>query len=192
VVNISRKINSKIMSETIHSYVKLFLPLGITLLGAWLAYKRYLKDKEDKKDLIINAVFGDLANLIEHYSYAKNELFLILKSPQEQITRIRMSQFGVLRSIEKIELLGNLNSSQIRALLQINLRVRNTDQLLQDMLKIDKITANDLERIQNRMSYCAKSANILLKTMIEKRKDLGVEYERFIKNNSNYLGPFLS
>lgn len=167
--------------EKLHTYISLYLPIGITLLGAWLAYRRYLKERSDNRDLIVNAIFGDLANLVEHYTYASNELDLALGSTEEKNTRIRMSQFGTLRSIDKIELLGNLSTTQIRELLQINLRVRNTDQILEDLLKIDKLTSSELERVKVRMSYCISSSAELLESIAKSRSDLKTEYESLRK-----------
>lgn len=163
--------------QLILEYGKILATLIAVILAAWFVYKKYLKENNDKKELIVNAVFGDLTNVIEHYTYARNEIHLVLLSEQEKNIRLRYSQFGSLRSIEKIDQLGNLSSLQIRLILQLDLRIRNTDLLLNDLLNNNNLTNTDIERLKNRMDYCIFTANEIVDSIVINRSELREDRE---------------
>ena len=171
--------------ETLITYIKIVFPVLLVLLGGWLAIRKYLKEKNDKKELLVNVVFGDLTNILEHYIYAKNEIYLLQESEQEKTIRLRFSQFGKMVSLEKLDGLGNLSTNEIRELLQLNLRIRNTDLILQDMLDTNKkILDSDIARLKSRMSYCAKTALNLLESISKQRKELKNDF-KIIKTRLN-------
>lgn len=162
--------------EIIVSYIKAILPLSVVFIGAWFAFKRYLKEKKDEKELIVNAVFGDLTNVIQHYVYAERELHLLLKSESEKMIRLRFSQFGKMMSIENLNQLGNLSAMEIREILQLNLRIRNTDLILEDLQKNDKISDFDIQRLKMRMELCKNTANSLIESITMNRKELKQDF----------------
>jgi uncharacterized protein YneF (UPF0154 family) len=164
------------INQFILEYGKVFVTLVGVVLTAWFALKKYQKELNDKREVIVNAVFGDLANVIEHYTYAKNEIILLLSSENEKVIRLKFSQFGALKSVEKVQELGNLTPKQIRLLLQINLRIRNTDLLLESLLNIS-LTKKEVEQLNQRMNYCINTASEIIGDIVSTRKKLRNEWK---------------
>ena len=163
--------------DLILSYLKLIIPVFLVILGAWLALRKYSKEKNDKKELIVNVVYGDLANIWKHYYFSKNELHLLLVSDEEKLIRLRFFQFGQMLSLEKLDQLGNLSAYEIRELLQLNLRIRNTDLILQDMFDGDtKINKPEIHRLKSRMELCSYSAYNLMASISKYRNELKKDF----------------
>ncbi len=164
-------------TQLLIEFLKLFFTLLAVALAAWFAFKKYLKENIDKKELMVNAVFGDLANIVEHYTYAKNEIALAMISEREKKIRLKFSKFGTLKSLEKIDQLGNLSTHQIRLILQLNLRIRNTDLLL-DYFSESQTLLNEteIEQIKTRMHFCIYTAIEIIESIYQDRENLKTEW----------------
>ena len=63
--------------------LKIVVPIIAVILTAWFALNKYSKENNDKKELMVNAVFGDLINIVEHYTYAKMKFHYSLKKKRK-------------------------------------------------------------------------------------------------------------
>jgi hypothetical protein len=139
----------------------------VTFLTAWVAVRHYQREQAHHEEKLLNALFGELANILEHYAYAVNELPLSADDPHTLRMRLQWSRFGNLRSTEEIDKYGFLKAGDIRLLLQLNLRIRNTDLLLDSMVS-DLSTATELglKAIRERMRYAIATSTALLKQLV--------------------------
>jgi predicted nuclease with TOPRIM domain len=165
--------------------------LLIALVVAGIGYWRYRKELAEIRTVLINALFGELANLYEHYSYALNELPRSNSDIGELKKRFKWSKYGELHSTREISRLGFLSVTDIQLLLQLGLRIRNTDQLL-DILSesiiaegSNSVTANDLSSVAGRMKYIIRTTQQLMRGLIKKNPDL----EEIMKEIENHFPP---
>ena len=152
------------------------LPILVTLLAAVLAYWRYTVEIGHQRDALLNALFGELGNLLEHYTYANSEL-PTAGSP-ELTKRLRWSAYGELYFTKDLSRYGFLDAGDIQELLQLGLRVRNTDHLCRMYLASletpgqESPSQADLDTLKRRMRYAINSANGLLTVLVDKKPKL--------------------
>jgi hypothetical protein len=72
------------------------------LAVAWIGYKRYLGEQADQQETLLNALFGELANIYEHYSYAASELPTDTSDAKELRLRLNWSKYGDMQSTQTI------------------------------------------------------------------------------------------
>jgi hypothetical protein len=147
--------------------------LIVALVVAYIGYKRYLHERAHQQETLLNALFGELANIYEHYSYAKNELPTSTSDAKELRLRLQWSKYGKLQSTENIDQYGFLSASDIRLFLQLGLRIRNNDVLLDLLLAdIPAMTQDDLASANKRMDYPIETTRDLINRLVEKRPGL--------------------
>jgi hypothetical protein len=147
--------------------------LVIAALTAVFAYLRYVREQEHQRTTLLNALFAELASIFEHYTYAAFELPIDPSGAFELKKRLRWSKYGGLRSTNDVGKLGFLDASNIRALLQLELRIRNDNALLDQLLEgIPDLTSRILQDTKNRLRQRIADAGWLLKQLVDKRPEL--------------------
>jgi len=155
--------------------VKSLLPIIVTVLAGLIAYWRYRVEVSQRQETLLNALFGELGNILEHYTYAAYELSNT--SCQELEKRLRWSKYGQTHFSDDVSRYGFLTPSEIQKLLQLKLRIRNNDHLcdmyLQDLNKTNCVCdSHELETLRARMVYIMKSTSSLLISVTEKNSIL--------------------
>lgn len=152
-----------------------FLPVFVTLVAAALAYWRYTVERRHKQRAFVNSLFGELGSLLEHYTYASAELV----SDEVKIIKRRLawSKYERLQFADDVSRFGFLSASEIQKLLQLYLRVRNSDLLCSALLAEIQETNNipagkELSELRGKMSYIKSTARVLLKALVEKEPKL--------------------
>jgi len=147
--------------------------LIVALVVAYIGYRRYLRERAHQQETLLNALFGELASIYEHYSYAKYEFPTNMSDARELRLRLQWSKYGKLQSTENVGQYGFLSASDIRLFLQLGLRIRNNDVLLDLLLAdISAITQNDLGSAKKRMNYPIETTRDLINRLVEKRPGL--------------------
>jgi len=140
--------------------------LAVTLVAGYLAVRRYLRERGDEQKTLLNALAGELANLHEHYTYASRELPPDATDLQEIRLRLQWSIYGPLHSSQDVSRYGFLTVEDIGLLLQLSLRIRNTDILLQLMLEDpSNITPEEIDYAADRMEYAIRTTGELLRRL---------------------------
>lgn len=70
-----------------------------------------------------------------------------------------------------------MSVEQIRLVLQLNLRIRNTDLLLKHFSKTGLLTESEINKLEKRMLFCITSAKEIIISIVKDRKVLGEEWE---------------
>ena len=145
----------------------------VTLIAAWAGYKRYLRERDHQREALLNALFGELANIFEHYSYAVVELSKCTLSGSDELRiHLEWSMYGTLHSTQEISRYGFLSAADIRLLLQLGLRVRNNDQLIRILLERRLASISDDRSLRSRMRYTLDTTRQLLDRLVKKRPKL--------------------
>jgi len=143
--------------------------VGLAFLTAVFAYWRYTREQKHQQDALLNALFGELANIYEHYTYASFELPLDPKDQQELKKRLKWSIYGNLRSTKDVTRFGFLNASDINSLLQLELRIRNNDLLIQQYLDdMPSVSNEQLKYMQHRLKLRMTDSYGLLERLFVK------------------------
>jgi hypothetical protein len=147
--------------------------LLIAACTALFAYIRYAREQEHQRRTLLNALFAELANILEHYTYAAAEFPTDSADVFELKKRLRWSKYGVVRSANDIGKMGFLDASSIKALLQLELRIRN-DAILLDQLLEDAPSATPprLRSVKARLEARVADAGWLLNQLVAKRSAL--------------------
>jgi hypothetical protein len=121
----------------------------------------------------LNALFGELANLYEHYSYVSAELPAPGAPESVLQQRFQMSRYGALRTLEDVTRFGFLAPNDVRLVMQLGLRVRNADELLNMLLsRLGSITAQDITSVRLRANYIVSTVTALMDRLMEGRPRL--------------------
>lgn len=149
------------------------------LLGAalaWLStfYFQYQKDRGEQKRLL-TVIFGELLNIRRHYAYSSNEVPTAITARDEMLP-VEMSTYGDL-SFTKSDLtrLGFLNNQDIADLIQLSLKIRNTDLALKhalDHFSSDMNTPFDMQYAKSRMRYVSSVVDRIIKALVERNPNL--------------------
>ncbi len=100
--------------------------LGAVLAWASTFYFQHRKERAVQKRLL-TVLFGELLNIRQHYLFAFGEIPISVSS-RKDILALKMSLYGNLAfSKNDISNLGFLNDQDITDLMQLNLKIRNTD-----------------------------------------------------------------
>ncbi len=163
--------------------------LLVTYIAAWLGYRQYRKQKTHREAGLVSALFGELANMLEHYTYAEVELPRDPADTAELKKRLLWSKFGALTCAQNFTQFGFLAARDIRLLLQINLRVRNTDTLCDHFLdQLSNTSSGDLEGLRNRMRYVVESTQELMRSVADQSEDLEGIYSEVRKDMPGLTG----
>jgi len=149
------------------------------LLGAalaWLStsYFQYQKDRGEQKRLL-TVIFGELLNIRRHYAYSSAEVPPVIHVQSDKIT-VEMSMYGEL-TFTKSDLtrLGFLTNQDIADLIQLSLKIRNTDIALKYALEhfsSDPETPFDMTYAKNRMSYVSSVVDRIIKALVARNSNL--------------------
>jgi len=147
--------------------------IGVSLAG-YIAYWRYRIEQNDKRETAVAFIFDELLNIYEHYTYVAYETSNNLFNADDHVLYMRMSKAGPLSSATATSELGNLSAEQINELLQLNVRIRNTDLILDRAIESDKkLTKEMKETILDRTILCKTTAENLINSISESREKLG-------------------
>jgi hypothetical protein len=106
-------------------------------------------------------------------NHAKYEFPINTSDAKELRLRLQWSKYGKLQSTENVDQYGFLSASDIRLFLQLGLRIRNNDVLLDLLLAdIPAVTQNDLASAKKRMNYPIETTRDLINRLVEKRPGL--------------------
>lgn len=143
------------------------------MVAAAVAYGLYRRQRKDDQERLLNALFGELANIYQHYRYASPELPKDTSDRKEVCLRLRWATYGALHSTEDLTRYGFLSDDDVRGVLQLALRVRNNDLFIDFLLKAPSaIEASDLAYADQRMSYAIHTAQTLINGLVEKHPRL--------------------
>jgi hypothetical protein len=147
--------------------------LLVSCLVALFGYRAYVRQRRHEQEALLSALFGELANLYEHCIYVAYELPSADSDPNLLKRRLQWGKYGSFRFANDVTRYGFLNASDIRLLLQLSLRVRNTDQLF-DLFLVDltKVTQGDLSYSVQRLKYTIATAEGLMSRLVERRPKL--------------------
>lgn len=132
------------------------------LIAAIAALGTFMWQRRRDVETLRNALFAELRHIRQHYGYAGPEL-PPLQRKRELEKRLKWSKFGEVSTVKDLGRYAILGAKEMQLLLQISLRIRNTDQLL-DMLLEDPaaVTDVDLEELLARMEYVRGAADTLI------------------------------
>jgi hypothetical protein len=168
------------MSGVTFNWYTLGGALIIAAAAATFAYYRYLQEQKHQRSTLLNALFSEIANIYEHYSYAAHEIPTTLEDEFEIQKRLRWSSYGKISSISDIEKLGFLSALNIKALLQLGLLIRNDDMLLQQLQeKKEEITPERLKYLKT-ASRIPKELSLSLLSLIH----ICIRYLKILRANS--------
>lgn len=150
----------------------------IAFLGGRYAYKR---ESDENSIKLINSLFGELSHTLQHYRYASIELPPIGTddvSKRELKKRLLWSKYGEFRSSKEFQNYGFLSNIEIKELLQLAFRIRNTDDLIDILMQAPElVTEYDLVEVKRRMGYVSGSANDLLQYIVKLNPEFASAYE---------------
>ena len=144
--------------------LKVLIPLMSIFFGAFLTwsgtyfFQRRSQIFEQKR--LLSVLFGELLNIRQHYFYASAELPSSITS-RRSVLALKMALYGKF-AIEGKDLpsLGFLTDKDIAEIMQLMLKVRNTDFSIELSLEYSdkrgrpiEFTAADQAIIKRRMSY---------------------------------------
>lgn len=149
------------------------------LLTAVFAFWRYIAEQRHQRRTLLNALFAELANIVEHYTYAQIELPHSVDDKFELKKRLKWSTFGALRSTNDIGKLGFLDATNIKSLLQLELLIRNDNSLLTQLADDETgRTPLQMKELRARLAARASSAAGLLTDLVAKKTELAPALER--------------
>ncbi len=161
------------MTDSEKALVAFVSALVVALFAAIFAYGRYTREQRNQQQTLLNALFAELGNILEHYTYAASELPIDSQDQFELKKRLKWATFGPLRSVNDIGKLGFLDASNIKSLLQLELLNRNDNTYLNQLLEDeDGRTKERLVDIKGRLRARAKSAASLLEGLVAKKPEL--------------------
>ncbi len=138
----------------------------IALLGNRLLDNR--KNERSKKQLI-NSLFGELLHVLQHYGYSEKSIEnreLTYDEIESLKRNLLFKKYGEFSSSKDFDKYGFLTSEEIKNLLQLSFRIRNTDSLIDQVLSSDnKITTEQFNEILERAHYIIASTQHLLRFM---------------------------
>lgn len=141
--------------------------------AAVFAFWRYVGEQNRERQTLLNALFAELANILEHYTYAAAEFPTDETDAFELMKRLRWAKYGSVRSANDVGKMGFLDASSIKALLQLELRIRNDaielDQLIED---VSSATPSRLRGTRARLADRVGDVGWLLNRLVDKRPAL--------------------
>ncbi len=151
-----------------------FTSVAVLVLTASVSQIRFLYERRAERESLLNGLFAEMASICEHYVYVHAE-FLETASWDHGTTleRLRLARYGDLLSTEDFGRYGFLNAEDVRLLLQLRLRIRNNDLILDSLLeKQQNGRPIALEAIPGRASYASATANEVMRRLAGKRRRL--------------------
>lgn len=157
--------------------------LGLT---AFVTQVRYLYEKAREQETLLNALFGEMANVCEHYMYVGAEAGRYAQD--ELVLRLKLAHYGDVFALEELSRYGFLDAADLRLLLQLSLRIRNSDTTLDHLIKSAKAGKQvDHQKICERADLVVATANHLMKILVSKRRRLRKIYAN-LKSKSPFIG----
>ncbi len=138
---------------------------------AWLI--EFWRRRRDSASLL-RTLYAELLHIREHYGYAVKELPATTLEAADDPVAWRCSliwaKYGELGSVSDFQRYGFVDAQEIQFLLQISLRIRNTDSLLDLLLENPgDVTISHIRRLAARMLYVIRSTDQLLHHLVKKR-----------------------
>lgn len=132
----------------------------IALLGNRLLESK--KNKRNEKQLI-NSLFGELLHVLQHYGYSELSIHDGSLTSEEMRRKLIFKKYGKFSSSKDFDKYGFLTSEEIKNLLQLSFRIRNTDSLIDQILdKSEKITTAQFNETLERAHFIIASTQHLL------------------------------
>ena len=149
-----------------------FATLLAGLIAAAVTLGTFIWQRRKDKKTLRNALFAELRHIRQHYGYAGPELRRDCKTPK-LTKRLKWAKLGEVITVKDLSRYAILGAGEMQQLLQISLRVRNTD-LLIDMLlgNVATIADEDVDEVCERMDYVVRSVNKLITYMEHKDSSL--------------------
>lgn len=140
------------MNQIVPALIGAASALLVTLVAAWVGYRRYLHERAHDQETLLNALFGEA---------------------KELRLRLQWSMYGGLQSTQQVSRYGFLNAADIRLLLQLGLRIRNSDRFLELLLAdLSAVKRHDLSSATVRMRYVINTTHQLIHRLVSKRPRL--------------------
>ena len=135
------------------------------IIAAIVALGTFIWQRKRDVETLRNSLFAELRHIRQHYGFAGPEV-PSLNQRRELEKRLKWSKFGEVTTVKDLSRYAILGAKEMQLLLQISLRIRNTDQLI-DMLLEDpaSITDADLGELLSRMDYLRASSGALIEYM---------------------------
>jgi hypothetical protein len=89
-------------------------------IAAAMAWRRYQREKKDQQDMLLNAPFGELANIYQHYCYAAAELPSDTADSKVLKKRLTWAKYGEVHATKEISEYGFLSGNDIAVLCNLN------------------------------------------------------------------------
>lgn len=149
------------------------------LLGAalaWLStsYFQYQKDRGEQKRLL-TVIFGELLKIRRHYAYSSNDVPASMTERGDMLP-VEMSMYGdLLFTKSDLTRLGFLTNQDVADLIQLSLKIRNTDLALKhalDHFSSDMKTPFDMKAAKIRMRYVSSVVDRIIKVLVERNPNL--------------------
>ena len=171
---------SEVTPSTIAYATSIAVPLAVAVVAGSIAYWRYLKERSHAQANTLNALFGEIGSLLDHYSFSYHEM--PASTDDDLVVRLRWSQYGEVAAVSDIHRFGFLDEEEIQLLLQLGLRIRNNDIYCKELLdghssNPASITEDKLSYLRVRFQYTAYTAIDLLERFPRKQPNLRRRFE---------------
>ena len=161
--------------------------------GGGVAWGLELWRRRRDSSALMNALYGELVHIFEHYGYAGAELPIPESTTFEDIElrkALMWAKYGDVFSVSDLQRYGFLGPAEILQVLQISFRVRNTDSLIELLLgDLAKVTSGQLFSLRDRMHHIRESARQLAKFLLDHNPQLSGKISEQIFTGVPRLGP---
>ncbi|GHG08175.1 hypothetical protein [Thalassotalea marina] len=160
------------------NWYALFGAVVVAAAAAIFAYYRYIQEQKHQRDTLLNSLFAEIANIYEHYTYAAHEIPLDMDDQFELFKRLRWSAYGNVNSTGDLGKLGFLSASNIKALIQLTLLIRNDDLLLDQLQKNkEDINQERLEYLRERFKMRIRNSENIITDLVNQHPKLKPVFE---------------
>lgn len=164
------------------------------IIGAIIAFfgNRLLEDyrKKNNEKILMNSLFGELLHVFQHFNYSTDKIKEKGLTPDEikYIKKVLLfTKYGKFISGKHFDRYGFLSEVEIKNLLQLSLRIRNSDYLIDLILdKSNTLTPEQYNEIAERANFICKSTQHLLSYIISKNPSFesSVDFKKFQKTHT--------
>ena len=142
------------------------------IIAALAAFGTILWQHFKDKEALRHALFAELRHIRQHYGYAIAELPSTVDTDPPDI-ELKWSKYGEVQSAKELAKFAILGANQMQLLLQISLRIRNTDIYIDHLLgRLSPINSRDIIQLRERMDYIRSSADKLVEFIRKKDSSL--------------------
>ena len=171
-----------------------FILTGIaTIIGALIMFfgNKFIESKKQKviETKLKRTLFYELLHILQHYSYVKKDIIVRefdINQQWEIKKDLMYSQYGKFLSATKFDEYGFLTETEIKNLLVLSFRIRNTDNLIKLILDDNReITSLLLKEFKERKNFIYHSADNILTVMIKENTEYRKIYNKLVKEPRN-------